>query len=109
MPEFTVDVIPDREIVTVRPRGELDLATVAEVDAVMTELCESGFERIVLDLGALRFVDSAGVHLALRWIAREDLDATVELGRGPAQALFETAGFVRPGARDRWSPARYAR
>ena len=107
--DFAVQVIPDRATVTVRPRGELDLATAGHVDAVLEELRESGFDRIVLDLGALRFVDSAGLHLALQWMACEEMHTTVELGRGPARLLFETAGLVSPAARDRWSPARYVR
>jgi anti-anti-sigma factor len=107
--DFAVQVIPDRASVTVRPRGELDLATAGHVEAVLEELRESGFDRIVLDLGALRFVDSAGLHLALQWMGCEDVHTTVELGRGPARVLFETAGLVSPAARDRWSPPRYAR
>ena len=60
---FHIDVHPERDVVRVVPVGELDLATAPELEAQLHELGRSGFERLVLDLRRLRFVDSAGVRV----------------------------------------------
>jgi anti-sigma B factor antagonist len=62
---FRVDVHPEREVVRVAAVGELDLATVAQVQTQIRELRDAGFERIVLDLRELTFMDSSGVALIL--------------------------------------------
>jgi len=64
--EFRVVVHPNRSQVIVAPSGELDLATVAHVDRELSELAQAGFTDIVLDLEAITFVDSTGLHLLLR-------------------------------------------
>lgn len=61
-PEFFCDVRPDRERVVVRVGGELDVAAAPCVAAAVDELLEAGFARVVIDLRALSFLDSAGVH-----------------------------------------------
>lgn len=60
---FHIDVHPERDVVRVVPVGELDLATAPELEAQLHELGRSGFERLVLDLRRLRFVDSAGIRV----------------------------------------------
>jgi anti-sigma B factor antagonist len=62
-PEFFYDVRPDRDRVVVRVGGELDLVAAPQVAAAVDELLEVGFSRIVIDLRALSFLDSAGVHM----------------------------------------------
>jgi anti-sigma B factor antagonist len=89
---FRCEVEPERGCVRVAPHGELDLATAPQVAQRLRDLCESGFEHIVLDLRAVRFMDSSG----LRLVMREDAAARAE-GRtfrivpGPpaVQRLFE--------------------
>jgi anti-sigma B factor antagonist len=61
-PEFFCDVRPDRERVVVRVGGEFDVAVAADVAAIVDELLDAGFARIVIDLRELSFLDSAGVH-----------------------------------------------
>lgn len=56
----------DRVIVT--PRGELDLATVAQLEAELVRARSSG-RAVVLDLRQLTFMDSTGLHLLLRFDA----------------------------------------
>ena len=51
--------------VIVGMRGDLDIATVPEVDRVMREVCRPG-ARIVLDLRGLDFMDSSGIGLISR-------------------------------------------
>lgn len=62
---FSVTVHPARAQVIVAPAGEIDLATVAEVDRQLSELVQAGFADIVLDLRAVTFIDSSGLNLLL--------------------------------------------
>jgi anti-sigma B factor antagonist len=62
---FEVLVEPAREVVWVTPRGELDLATGPELREQVSELLEVGFERLVIDLRGLSFIDVAGLRLLL--------------------------------------------
>ncbi|MCW2966335.1 MAG: anti-anti-sigma factor [Solirubrobacteraceae bacterium] len=48
----------------VRPCGELDFASAPELEVALTA-AQAGARLVVLDLGALLFIDSSGVHLIL--------------------------------------------
>jgi anti-anti-sigma factor len=94
---LTLNIEPDREVVHVRPTGELDVATVPSVEAELQGLFDRGFRHIVLDLRALEFADSAAVHLALRWDlrAREDgFELRLVAGPCPVQRVFEVTGMA---------------
>jgi anti-sigma B factor antagonist len=89
---FRVDVEPARESVRVAPVGELDIATVDKLQAEVTRLRESGFERIVLDLRGVRFLDSTGLRLvlALDGAARADShELSVIRGSDVVHRIFE--------------------
>lgn len=60
-----IDVRPQRDHVRVVPVGELDVATVYELEDQLRDLRSSGFEKSVLDLRELTFLDSTGVALIL--------------------------------------------
>lgn len=60
-----IQVEPVSEPRGLRLTGELDLATVAEVAAVLRPMVEQGGE-ITLDMSALRFMDSSAVQLLIR-------------------------------------------
>ena len=62
---FRVDVHPERDVVRVVAVGELDLATIAQLQAQIRELRDAGFTHLVLDLRQLTFMDSSGVALIL--------------------------------------------
>ena len=49
----------------VAPFGELDIATVDKLQAEVSQLLETGFAKIVLDLRGVRFLDSTGLRLVL--------------------------------------------
>jgi anti-sigma B factor antagonist len=66
---FRIDVEPNRESVRVAPVGELDIATVDKLQSEVSRLLATGFQRLVLDLRGVRFLDSTGLRLVL------DLDA----------------------------------
>lgn len=95
--EFCVEVVPHREVVDVVPVGELDVATVARLDAELRELLEAGFRRFVLDLRKLTFMDSSGLRLILtvHELARSDgLEVTLVPGPDAVQRVFEICGIV---------------
>jgi len=96
--QFHVDVEPDRDIVHVRPRGDVDLASVGEIRERFEELTALGFARLVLDLRGVTFLDSTGIRLVLELRESSRADGW-ELGvvEGPAcvQRVFELTG-IRP-------------
>jgi anti-sigma B factor antagonist len=97
MEPFTCKVTPDRDQVMVAPRGELDMATVGAVEQELKRLYDSGFRKIVLDLGELSFMDSSGLHLVSRWVREASQNGFVfELEPGPRQVqrIFELAAVI---------------
>jgi anti-sigma B factor antagonist len=64
-PPFAVTVTPDRTSVRVVPSGELDVATCDLLAARLDELWTAGWTDVVLDLRALTFIDSSGLHLLI--------------------------------------------
>jgi anti-anti-sigma factor len=59
--EFRVTL--EQETVWVLPIGQLDLATVSELDARVQTLTAAGVGHVIIDLRALSFIDSSGVEL----------------------------------------------
>jgi anti-anti-sigma factor len=91
--DFSVDVRRDGDRTHVAVSGELDIATVPRLAQAMREADDIG--TVVLDLRALRFLDTSG----LRAVIEEDQRATVagrrlQIVRGPAavQRVFSLAG-----------------
>jgi anti-sigma B factor antagonist len=94
---FSCNVTPERDRVIVAPRGELDMATVEAVEQELRRLFDSGFRKIVLDLGGLSFMDSSGLHLVMRWAAeasRDGFEFELEPGQPQVQRIFELAAVV---------------
>ncbi len=60
---FDVTVRFDAGTVLVAVRGEVDLVTARDLDAVMATLAESGRRRVVLDLGACTFIGVDGLRI----------------------------------------------
>jgi anti-sigma B factor antagonist len=96
-PQFRCDVYPEREHVRVAPVGELDLASVPELEQTLSELRASGFDHLILDLRGLVFLDSSGLHLLLDLASAARADAhRLELIAGPpaVQRVFELTGTI---------------
>ena len=94
---FRVEVEPDRSQVFVRPFGELDVASVDEVDATIRQLHTTGFRHVVLDLRNLEFMDSTGIRLVLQWDAqarRDGLTFQVVPGSPGVMRPLEIAGVL---------------
>ena len=60
---FRVEVHPERDVIRVVPVGELDVATAGALERQLHELCDAGFEHVVLDLRDLTFIDSSGIRV----------------------------------------------
>ncbi len=85
---FSCEVIPHGDHVVVRPRGELDMATIGAVEQELRRLQRAGSRKLVLDLSGLTFMDSTGLHLAMRWTQEAAQDGfTFEIGPGPPAVM----------------------
>jgi anti-sigma B factor antagonist len=90
---LTVTVLPaevegERRSVRVRVAGELDVHSAAILRERLVEIDESGCDRIVLDLGALAFIDSAGIGVLVGALRRAE-------ARGASMVVVHTPRSVR--------------
>jgi anti-sigma B factor antagonist len=94
---FRVEVHAECESLRLAPVGEVDIATVGQIDDCLREFRARGFRRFLLDLRQLTFMDSSGLRLILDWDARARRDGiSFAVIPGPAvvQRVFEVAGAV---------------
>ncbi|HEV7804266.1 MAG TPA: STAS domain-containing protein [Solirubrobacteraceae bacterium] len=94
---FRVDVHPERMVVRVAPAGELDVTTASQLECQLHELRDSGFDRIVLDLRRVTFLDSTALALILAEDrrARERGHAFTLISGPPAvQRVLEVCGVA---------------
>ena len=92
---LTCDVVPEREVVRVRVAGALDLATADSLELQLAELRSAGFAQLVLDMRDLRFIDSTGLRLVLRWhetAVAEGFELRFIPGPASVQRIFEITG-----------------
>ena len=64
----------DGGVARIAIQGELDLDRADEVASEITALAEQGATSVIIDVGALSFIDSSGLRALLT--AREQLDAS---------------------------------
>jgi anti-sigma B factor antagonist len=93
MEPFKCEVTRRDGRVVVAPRGELDMATVPQLDQELERHVrgEPGVT-LVLDLRALTFMDSSGLHLTARWANESSKDGfafEIVPGPPPIQRVFE--------------------
>ena len=76
--------------------GELDIATVPEVERALEDALSAGCRRLVVDLRNLAFMDSSGLVLLTRWdlgARRDGYDLALIRGGEPIDRLFKLAGL----------------
>jgi anti-sigma B factor antagonist len=56
-----IDVKEVGKVTVVAPRGDVDMAVADDVRVRLTELVDKGHLRLVLDLGAVMYIDSSGL------------------------------------------------
>jgi anti-sigma B factor antagonist len=77
--------------------GELDIASAPELEARVQQLCSQGQGELVLDLGGLEFIDSAGINAILRArsLCGEHMwELCLAPGERPVQRLFELTRLI---------------
>jgi anti-sigma B factor antagonist len=94
---FRVYIAPDGEHVTVRAVGEIDLSTAREIERPVIELLDSGFERVILDLREVTFMDSSGIRVLVSTHQRaESLGAELSIlvGTSRIRQTLELSGAI---------------
>jgi anti-sigma B factor antagonist len=89
---FLCELESEGERVRLRPKGEIDMATVPVVAAHLSQLEAAGFKQVTLDLRAVCFLDPTGLRMILEWHARSRADGfAFSLVAGPptVQRLFD--------------------
>jgi anti-anti-sigma factor len=88
----------DRNALTLRAVGELDIDSAALVEQSLLRAFEGGAESIVLDLTAVSFIDAAGLRM-LMWAAecsREDGGRLrMDCGSAAIHHMLDTAQLDR--------------
>jgi anti-sigma B factor antagonist len=95
--DFWIDVEPQRDTVRLIPAGELDIATVGQLQRELDDLIEAGFGQIVIDLRGVEFIDSTGLHALVEAHERakdEGWQLAIVPGRHVVQQLFEITGMI---------------
>ena len=92
---FRCDAVVEADCVRIVPAGELDLATISELERAVREHFTSENRRLVLDLRRLSFIDSTGLRLILRTseaARRAHRRFTLIPGPPAVQRIFEVTG-----------------
>ena len=112
-------------VCVVTPAGEIDLASAPRLKSSLVALLDEGFTRFVLDLCAVRYLDSTGLGVLIAFSRRLNAEGRIVLAHAPEPVLglleltgldaqFETFASMEDalaqvqGAR-RPAPARLAR
>ncbi len=67
-PEMSFDIASNEAgTAVVRVRGDLDISNVAQLEAAVAPIIESGPTRLVVDIGELRFADTSAIAAWVRW------------------------------------------
>jgi anti-sigma B factor antagonist len=93
---LAIEAHPEPGGVRVRPRGDIDLATVDSLRRHIDRCVAAGNKRVVLDLRDVTFMDSTGLHLILETdAAARAAEWELRLIQGPAhvERVFELAGL----------------
>jgi anti-sigma B factor antagonist len=91
-PTFSITIKPRCDAVQLAPKGELDLATVEQLQRELDEVIDAGLPRIVIDLRGVEFLDSTALHALIAAHTRAQQDGwTLEIipATPAVQRLFE--------------------
>ena len=82
-------------VCVVTPAGEIDLATAPRLKSRLVGLLGEGYTRFVVDLAAVRYLDSTGLGVLIAFARRLTKDGLVALAQPPAavSALLEITGL----------------
>jgi anti-anti-sigma factor len=83
-------------VLTLRPAGELDIATAARLEHALLDGRERG-DQVILDLAALEFIDSTGLRVIVHGVEaarRDGWDLRLRHGPPAVRRVFEIAGVL---------------
>lgn len=95
--QLTIERTVDGNRLVLSLAGELDLATVPALKAVLKDAQSDGLSHLAIDLSGVQFMDSAGITvLAAAQRAADENQHTLSLRRGPAQVqrVLEITGLL---------------
>lgn len=98
MTELSLEVVEVSGTARLILRGELDAASAPTANRALLELLERGFDRVILDLRKLDFMDSMGVKLLIdgRDTARQlGVEITLSYGEGVVERVLTVSGVAR--------------
>jgi anti-anti-sigma factor len=84
------------EVWTIAPRGRLDLPAARAMEDALNELCDAGRARVVVDLGEVDYMASAGLKALLTGVRRARLlngDVRLAALGERVREVFEMSGF----------------
>jgi anti-sigma B factor antagonist len=92
-----IGVVERDDMVVVVVEGELDLCAAPELEKSLAGLGATGASAIVVDLDRVSFMDSAGVHVLLRFATSDGKRDRLALSTGSPQVrrLLELTGVKR--------------
>ena len=96
-PDFAVEPAPLSGAPGVLVRGELDMATAAELSATLDAAIRDTPGAFIVDLSETTFLDSSGLNVLLRAraiLGRADRALVIVCPPGRARRVFEVAGIV---------------
>ncbi|MFI4985279.1 MAG: STAS domain-containing protein [Solirubrobacterales bacterium] len=106
---FAIDSQLQADTARMTVAGELDIATVGQLEAEVAAVLARGVQQLVLDLSGLTFIDSSALRLFIVLSDRsagEDWQLSLIRPAGPALSIFQISGaeehlpFIDdPGAR----------
>lgn len=94
---FEVDDVALRGAPGLAVHGEVDIASVPGLEAVLDDGIRESEGAFVLDLSDVDFIDSSGLHVLLRargLLGREDRSLALICPPGPVRRVLEVSGIV---------------
>jgi anti-anti-sigma factor len=94
--DLTIHTKKEGTTATVAAAGEIDLSTVDDLRTAVTGAADDGVEKLLLDLDAVEFIDSAGLGglLELRSTLRsQNVLLEIRAGEGPVRQAMEITGL----------------
>jgi anti-anti-sigma factor len=93
-----LDIEERGEVVIARVTGELDIAEAAATGAAITRAIPTSAHGVVVDFGALEFIDSSGIAMLFQLVrhvsARRQLLAVVVRPDSPVRRVLEIVEFA---------------
>jgi anti-anti-sigma factor len=96
--EFQVEIDASDSAVTLTVRGDIDIATVSELESARAEALAREPRKLMIDLAQVGFVDSSGVKFLIdtqRRAAREGWQLALRRPPEPAMKVFVITGADR--------------